>query len=94
MNHLTTWNLSSTWRASGRYCAMVWVVGPGSVGDDYLHLPAPPGSLITEEPGQRPFRATWDHRQHLAAVTGCDHGHITVPAADRRFVDQQHTSGA
>ena len=69
---------------------MVWVVWAGPVGDDYLHLAALPGSLIAEEPGQRPFRAAWDHRQDLAAITGGDHGHITVPAPDRRFVDQQH----
>ena len=92
MNQRTTWNLSSTWRASGRYCAMVWVVWAGPVGDDCLHLAAPPGSLITEEPGQRRFRATRDHRQHLAAITGGDHGHIPMPAPNRRFVDQQQTA--
>ena len=71
---------------------MVWVVWAGPVGDDYLHLAAPPGSLIPEEPGQRRFRATRDHRQHLAAITGGDHGHIPMPAPNRRFVDQQHTA--
>ena len=93
VNQRATWKRSSTWRASGRYCAMVWVVWAGPVGDDCLHLAAPPGSLIPEEPGQRRFRATRDHRQHLAAVTGGDHGHIPMPAPNRGFVDQQHTRG-
>ena len=59
---------------------LVWV---GPVVHDCLHLAAPPGSLIAEEPRQRRFRATWDHRQHLATVTAGDDGHIPVPATLR-----------
>ena len=61
-----------------------------AIADNYLHLPAPPGPLIPKEPGQGPFRAAWDHRQDLAAVTARHHSHIPMPAPYRRFVHQQH----
>ena len=48
------------------------------------------GPLSLKNPGRpRPFPTVWDHRRHLAALSAGDHGHITMPTADRRLIHQQ-----
>ncbi len=62
-------------------------IGAGTVGHDDLHSSTPLRSLVSEEPGQRSFITSGDHRQQLAGVAGGDYGHIAVTAAYRRLVD-------
>lgn len=69
---------------------------PDTSGTRRKRLSPPPGTsplLDPEEPAQRPFRPTRNHRQHLTGVTTRDHGHIPMPAPYRIFIDQQHPSG-